>query len=580
MTPPSRSPLARTPLARNVVTVALFSAVAVVFTWPLALDPVGQHVSLHFDHYGVVWASAAIESVDGALRTDLSTWPLGKSLLRADSFVLLALARVLGLFGASAWAAPVCALAGPVLSAWAAERVAARTFGARWPWSIVAGLAYGFSGLGMTALLEGHDYALLNPWLPLLAERVWRMAAPEGRVRDGVLAAVYWSLALLTTAYVGIAATLLTVALLARGAWLRTARPAPLLAAAGVVLPVVLAYVAAFTADGDVTRRASDTTAGPRELMAAGSARLGTLLTWTPSADLVQHSVVPSLGITAVVLALVAPRVLRGQPGWKTLLGGTLLTVALSLGPRVQLNVNDLSLPWILTPLASLPGAEFFRFPSRLLWIAGLGVGLVAARVATRLAEVAPGPARFLLVFAVLDLFVATGAPLRTKAVPNLVPSAYAATAVGWPVLELYPPFYGSQRDLDVFVGNLTCSYQVAHARPLLHDCLTTTLRSSPAHTLMPWLMDRALAPEASAAEVRARFDELGIGAVALHPGLYAADDRAELVAGLRRLLGEPTAESRDGGEHVVVWALAAPGSPPPSRAAAEARWLALRGAP
>lgn len=567
------------PLVRNALTVALYTAVAVVFTWPLAADPLGQHVSRHFDHYGVMWISAAVDTVDGALRTDASNWPLGKSLLRADSFVLLGLARLLGSFGLAGLAGPLCVLVGPVLSAWAAERVSARTFGAAWPWSILAGLAYGFSGLGMTVLLEGHDYALLDPWLPLLAERITRATGPEGRVRDGVLAGLYWTLALLTTAYVGVAATMLAAALLARGLWLRRGRAGPVLAAAAIIVPVALGYAALFGSDGSAVRRASDTTALPRELMEGGSARLGSLLAWSPAVDLSGHSVAPSLGLTVVVLALVAPRVLRGRPGWRVLLGGAIATVALSLGPRLHLSAYDLDLPWLLAPLTHVPGATLFRFPVRLLWIAGLGFGLVAARVATRLAETSPRLAPLLLVFGLVDIVVATGAPLRTVAVPTAAPSAYAAAPAGWALLEVYPPFYGSLRDLDVYVGNLTCSYRTAAPRPVMHDCLTTTLRSSPGHALKQWLVARAFDEALDApGAVQARLVGLGVGAVALHPDLYAAPDRAAVTTGLAHLLGGAPAESVDGGEHVMVWALVAPDAAPPDRDAAVARWRAFEG--
>ncbi len=566
------------PFARNLWTLALYTAVAVVFTWPLAADPLGRHVSLHFDHYGVMWASAAIDTVDLGLQTDASNWPLGKSLLRADSFVLLGLARVLGMFGLAGLAGPLCALAGPVLSAWAAERVSARTFGAAWPWSILAGLAYGFSGLGMTVLLEGHDYALLDPWLPLLAERVTRAAGPEGRVRDGLLAGVYWALALLTTAYVGVGATLLAGALLARGLWSRTARPGPLFAAASVVLPIALAYALAFAADGSAARLASDTTRAPRVLMEGGSARLGTLLSWSPSVDLSGHSVAPSLGLTAVVLALVAPRVLRGRPGWRVLLGGAVVTVVLSLGPRLQLAAQDIDLPWVLAPLTELPGATLFRFPARLLWIASLGFGLVAARVATRLAEISPRVAPLLLVFGLVDIVVATGAPFRTVSVPTSAPSAYAVAPRGWALLEVYPPFYGALRDLDVYLGNVTCSYRAGLFRPVMHDCLTTTLRSSPGHVLKSWLVDHALEVGIDSTDlVHGELVGLGVGAVALHPDLYARPDRIAVTTGFARLLGEPAAESVDAGEHVVVWALVAPDAAAPDRDAAVARWRAFQ---
>ena len=59
-------------------------------------------------------------------------------------------------------------LLGTALNAFTAERSAASDLGVGRPASLLAGIAYGYSGIAGNVILEGHVYHLLNPWLPLL----------------------------------------------------------------------------------------------------------------------------------------------------------------------------------------------------------------------------------------------------------------------------------------------------------------------------------------------------------------------------------------------------------------------------
>ena len=544
-------------MRQHVLTVLLLAAVSVVFSWPLAIT--GElHVSRQWDLYTLLWVIHATDSLDASLHTALSAWPLGQDLSRADSFVLLALAKVWP--GSAMSLVRLVILAGPVLSGWAAERFAARCLGAAWPWSLIAGLAFAFSGLAATALLEGHIYMLLIPWLPLLGWAWMAAEGPQGRARDGLLAGLMWSLCLLTSAYIGIAASILVLLLVRRGAW------APRLAAAGVVLPVSLAYLWLFVQTGQGQRLDAGGYAIPHaEILAAGSARLGTLIGWNADIDLFFHSLAPRLGAVALGLSLLAPVVLAAPSAaarpWRRLLIAAGLCVLLSLGAQVQLFHHDLELPWLLAPLGGLPGLTFFHFPARLLHIAVLALGAVAALVATALHRRAGWLAAPLLVAAVVDALAGSGAPLRTGRVPLQTPAAYQAAPPG-ALLELLPRFNTNNGDMENYLNNLTCSYQLDHHRPLLNRCIGTALRSGPRWLVSGWLFD-ALLDRAPDARVPDTLSALGIGAVVLHPDLFLPADRQALRAGLADVLGAPIAESATG-EHVVMFAVPVDPAPDP----------------
>ncbi len=546
---------------RGLASLFLFCLVAVAFSWPLATDPGGMSVSRQFDLYSMLWLVDAAPSIDSHLNTTLSGWPLGQRLAHADSFLLLVVARA-GVPGTIL--APALALLGPVVSAWATERLAARHLGIPWPWSIIAGLSFGFSGLQLTALLEGHLYALLCPWLPLLAWAWAESTRPGAGMLQGVLAGLLWVMCLLTSAYTGIVATLLLMAWLP-SLWTSRRRSwRSLLGAAAVALPLGLLYLLLFVSEGAGERLdVGNTRIDSQELMAVGSARLGTFAGWTLGTDFVEHSIAPILGFTVIALCLFAGPALRGRSEFRPYVLMSVGGVVLSLGPELNLlythSSSDLNLPWVLSPLTSVDAASFFHFPTRLAHLAHLGMGVLAAASAAHLAQRRGHIAHLLLVAVVADVLVFSGALLRTARIPLQAPSAYSAAPPGRAVLELLPQFYGDtkEKDLAHYLNNLTCSYQASHGHPLLNLCLGTRTRSGPRWYVSSWLMGSLLAGEDDErGEVLA---ELGIGAVTLRPDLFQAVDRERLAKGLEFSLGAPVAITRDAGEYLLLYEVPAP---------------------
>jgi hypothetical protein len=292
--------------------------------------------------------------------------------------------------------------------------------------------------------------------------------------------------------------------------------------------------------------------------MMAGSVHLDSLAAWTSMTDHHRHSVTGALGFTMIGLSLMAPLVLRRVPRLLVVLIAA--GVLLALGPFIQLSGGGLNIPGPISVLAWLgPSASFFNFPCRMLWVGHLGLGILAAMVATRLSEKL-GPARDrrwcrpLIAMAALDILLVTGTPLRTQAVPYDVPSAYDKAPEDRAILELWPEFGSFGTDLALLTNNLGCAHQARHGRPLANQCLGTTVGAG-TRSIGRWMntvvfdLDRALVRE-----VPRSLGKMGFGAVVVRPDLYGPDDRRAMLGVLTQALGEPIAESTDAGEHLVVF--------------------------
>jgi hypothetical protein len=160
-----------------------------------------------------------------------------------------------------------------------------------------------------------------------------------------------------------------------------------------------------------------------------------------------------------------------------------------------------------------------------------------------------------LIALMVVDLGYWGGMPGRQRSQPAGAPSAYAGEG---PVLDLLPEHMGRQDELSAQLQALVCSYQVWHRRPIADDCVTPFPDRNPRIALSRGLVAAAARGE-GAAYLRAR----GFVAVALHPDLFAAGDRARLLTQLGALDPAP-AISLDHGEKIVVYTISSDPGPRP----------------
>lgn len=521
----------------HLLVLLLFGLLAAAFTWPAArLSPEALAVR-HFDLFPALWLLEQAPGIGLDLRVEDSAFPLGEALYRLDSWVLLGLGWLLRPLLSAPTLAMLLAWWGPALSAFAAERAAA-ALGARRPWTLAAGLCWGFSGLVASAALEGQLPHLLQPWLPLCLAAGWRAGGPDGRPRDGLMAGLMAALALLTTAYHGILAALLLLGLLLRAA----RRPLPLLAAGLPLLPVLgwLGWLYRLGAAEAVPPvRALD-------IAARGAATLATLLTWTPAQDLLQHS------IGAPIAGLLLLGLLRGARRSPTLFGLAMLGLLLSFGPRLALSPEGASLPSPLAWLWQTPAGAVLRFPLRFLGLTTLTGGVLLALWLTEAARhLSPALRRALLGLLLLEPFVLTGMPLRQRAqaLPPAAPPGPGA------VLDLFGvAAIPARTDIDMRARVLSCAGQVAHGRPVLARCIGTGL-SDPRTEAAAWLLPRLLDPRGPPPDTARRLADAGIGEVALHTAWLRPEDLPALREALTALLGPPVQEA----EGRLAWAVPAP---------------------
>ena len=539
---------------RGTALVALFFVlVATAFTWPAArLDP-HTLVTRHFDLYVTIWlVEQAIDGLPRLLATG-SAWPHGESLVRVDSYLLMLLAW-LGRGLLSGWLlTTLVTWLGPALNAIAAEHCARRVLAVERPWSLMAGLAFGFSGIAATAVLEGHVYFLLAAWLPLLLTTAWTGPAHGLPWVRGLLVGLLWSLSLLSSAYLGVLATALLITALA-------ARPQRVLrllpGAALVALPIAAWYLWVFS----MNRHHATLELKPELVLSMGTATVATLTTWTAQLDTLRHSVGSPVGFTTLWLLLFAPLVLRSERGWRALALLALVALLFTFGRSFRLTDTSGGLPSPLALLVSMPGAAMFRFPVRFAWLFQLCGGLVAAATLQAMARRLPVAALLpVLGLALVDAILGVGLPFRARQALADVPSAYQAAPEGRPVLDCFGRSLDSTSgELEMWTRNLGCYYQAHHGRPILELCLRTEV-VSPRESIDAGLGDALLShrgaddPEMLEA-LRGWLAEEGVGSVALHADFYTPTDRALMISGLEHLLGPPIAESHDGGERVVLF--------------------------
>jgi hypothetical protein len=553
-----------------------YLALSTAWSWPMArIDP-DRIVTRHFDLYPTTWLMERAPEAWPRLWHGDSAWPVGESLARVDSFVLLVLGWLLRPAWSGLQVASLVAWLGPAISAWAAERVAHRVFRVPRPASLIAGVAFGFAGVAATAVLEGHVYHLLIPWLPLLLGACWESPPAEEPLafRQGLWAGLWWALCLWTTAYFGILGVLLLALASLRHPWGRPGVVDRHLGTIAVALPNGLAYLAVFAQGGAWAGSGDD----PAGVWKAGALHLASLAGWSDAMDLQGHSIGAPLGFVTLALLALAPRVLAGRRGWRLLAGLALASVALAIGRELRVYMEPEGTWWPAALVAELPGARWFRFPARLTWLWALGAGMVGARVLAGLGQrLGPRVVWGVLAASIVDVAVQQATPLRLRCHLATVPSAYLAAPEGRPVLDLFgQALDGSAVEMELWVRALGCFYQSRHGRPTLEVCIGTDV-DSPREQVASWVMAAALDAGTPREALRARVEDLGLGAVALHVDGFQGSDRQSLTRAFTELWGTPH-ESTDGGAHVLLWALPEGERPTPLETYAriaeeEARW-------
>lgn len=526
----------------------LLLLVVLVCTWPAlpALITGELLVGRTFDLHGTVWFLSATPRLWPDLFDPLTGAPAGLSLRHADSFSLLLLAPLVALIGAARVHCLLMIL-GPWLTACAGAHFA-RVVGARDPWTILAGLGAGLGPLTATALLEGHVYLALAPGLPMLAAAWWQSTGPDAHWRSGLASGLWFGLCLWTTAYQGMAAAALIlalggVALLAnrgRLSW------GPIGVAAIAALLVGLPYLWLFLGgDAGGLGEVLANRGSPLGMLRTRAADAVALAAATPGRDAWEHGVGFSLPATLSALVLVGPWVLRGRSRAAGLAVATGLCLLLPMGAQLG------PLPLPLALLEDTGWAGLVRFPMRL----GMGVfvlgGALGAWVATAIAAQRGGWAWALMATTAIDLLAFQALPWRQQHHMAAAPSAYSSGT--GPVLELFPDVPTWEYELSGWFTALPCADQAIHGRALADDCIEANPAANPRHQHLATLVPLLLTEDAAGAE--ARLGAWGMPSLAFHPDLFHPTDRSRIQATLGLLDPDPVV-STDGGAHVQLYTL------------------------
>ena len=505
-------------------SLPIWAGLAVAWTWPAVNAGGGAMVGRHFDMLGTIWAmDAAGRLLDGGLHDTLTAWPIGRDARRFDSFTLLPVGVFFSDLGLDRVHGALQVI-GVFALGFFGERFS-RAVGAKGWWGLVGGATLALSGLSANVLLEGHVYHILNPWLPLLGLTWWRATGPESRWLWGAASGLMFGLCLLTTAYMGMAATILVVgfalpALRRRSTW-------PALGAAAVVAALIsIPYVWLFI-EGNSGNR------GQGDIQSALD--LAAMAPITP--ELIRLGFARSLAPSAAVLALIvaALAVATPFPRRRTLAATAVVALLLSAG----------ALPAELVPPTLL------RFPVRLGWAFLLCAGALAALGGTLLEARHGRMVRLLALLAVIEPFAITWPGWSQTRQLSTTPAAYRAGT--GPVIDLFPQDTDRGESLGVILSRMVCFYQTSHGRPIAEDCFEAPVREGPRLQIDPGLYETLLKGDTE--KVKGNLTRLGFAGLAFHPDLFSDADRLWLIPRLSQIDATPTI-SNNGGERVMMYRL------------------------
>lgn len=388
----------RSTAAPHLLALGLYTVLAFVFTFPLALNL--DRVNAAGDPAVMVWSMAWIAH---ALATDpLSLYdaniffPTENSLAYTDILLpsALAAAPFYHLTGNALLGMNVVLFLTFVLSGYTTfllvrHLLAERPYAV--PAALFAGAVYAFSPYRMGHITQLNS--MTTYWLPLILLFMHRYLERGRRKRDLWLAGLFFTLNAVSGLYYGVFATLMVAAFLAIWFALRRSLPEardalrafPAAAVFGAVLTFLLYPYIALSGGQEHSRDIEQVIGGsfiPRALLVSPPESL--LLGWTPEALGLPHGGSRPLyeltlypGLAAALLALYGLR--HRIPRHAALYAGIGLTLALlSLGPRI----SPFGLAEIPTPYALLyeylPGFGNLRVPARMWAIVMLCIAVLA----------------------------------------------------------------------------------------------------------------------------------------------------------------------------------------------------------
>ncbi len=526
---------------RGWVAALCWLGFALAWTWPSVLagpDIVGRH----FDALGTVWVIDAVNRFGLNLVDPTPLWAIRSS--PVDSWFLLVLSWcAAGVDPAQihGWIAIV-----GVASTGFATASLARHLGVDRPFDVASGLLLVCSGLVAAALLEGHVYQVLNPWMPLMALSLHRTGGPQKRVWHGLAAGVFFGLALFSSGYLGLSAAVVALGFGLPILW-RGPRDGVVVAA---VVAVFMGLVYIFFLSPSAAPALGHSSP---ESLTLGSLSLSSM---GPASDIIddaQHSW--ALAVSAMVVALAVVAATARNHLIRVLVVIVLMAVVIAMGPRWALGFGP-NTPAIDSPIQFLwdmAWVQYFRFPGRVLWAALLALSVLAGLGITVLSRrLGPKFGWLVMVVVVLETMVAVRLPARQVVRSADTPAVYGQ-ALG-PVFDLVGEGLSRGREVNVWMNAILCQYQTVHHRSIIEDCVGVGPANNPRVSLGRWVSARLYANDAEA--VRQRLTQMGFESLAVHYDWLDLSDRLRLQSALE---GFGVVEEREMAEAVAIYSLEPP---------------------
>ena len=509
--------------------------VAAIWTWPAARIG-GNIVGRHFDALGTVWVIDSAGRLGLDLTDSFSGWPEGVTYSAIDSWLLVLFSWMSRSVDPTAVHSGLAVL-GVATSAFAASRFA-RFMGARTPVHAIAGVLFAGSGLVASAILEGHVYQVVNPWMPWMAMFLVRAAQSDAHWEHGALAGLCFAAALFSSGYMGLSAGIVALGLGGYGLVVAADRR-PLLVAAAVGIAVVAVFLQLFSAvatpgEGHATM----------DTLRMGSLSLNSVGPATAEADRAHHSWALALSATMVALAAVGLR--AGARFGGAMMAVAVAAAAVAVGPELALGIapDEGRIPSILAPLWEIPEARFLRFPGRIMWAVILPLSVMAAlglhAIRSRLGW---GAAAWIAGLVVAEVAVTVRLPMRQMERSAAVPLAYQSAQGA--VFDLVGEGTSISREADSWLNAILCQYQTQHGRPIGDDCVSVGPDANPRVGLSAWVANRLY--EGDVPAVFSRLRELRYSALAVHYDWIAEADALRFRSALRDQQGVSEERQGDG---------------------------------
>ena len=421
---------------------------------------------VQYDALGTYWFADQVSTWD-LLHDPNSNWPHGTTYKRLDSFLFFFISIFLSWIPTSIWL-PIFSVSAITLNGWMASLLA-QELGAKRKASWIAGITFMFHGITASALLEGHVYHLLLPWLPLCFLFAWRATKTQKTIKNSIYTSVFWFLCLLTSAYLGLAATIaILIIWIAQKGW----NIKETYVGMGFIVLLSIGYVTLY-AGGEALSSGRDAAS-----MMVGSINLSNFLGFTPHVDQELHA--QSLGILSIpfILAFATHRYTYKRQNIHVIWIVGLVSLSFGLGCFVSFASVTPLFPMPLLWLSDLPLFRSIGFPIRLSWPFLMCIGILASLTASKIKHL-----HLLLSLIIIEALVSTQLPSRQETVQYPLPDVYKQIQEA--SLELYPttPSGKQHSDLPMWFSAYSCFFQTQHNNPIAENCVSTIPN---AHTRIP----------------------------------------------------------------------------------------------